>query len=127
MAGAEQGTPLRDNLEAFSELGLSTHLIGLPEKRSLATSVMGQDVSMPVLISPTDLRTMLRHAPEDLLRPRWLLDFARTGHLPGLTAPNMAPPTGDAPTFFGAYGRWMFSPSRRGTTWPGSVSRSPRA
>ncbi len=34
-------------------------------------------------------------------------DFARTGHLPGLTVPNMAQPGQPAPTFFAAYGQWM--------------------
>ena len=32
------------------------------------------------------------------------------GKLPDLTAPNLAPPGGDAPTFFGAYYEWMTTP-----------------
>ena len=30
--------------------------------------------------------------------------------MPDLTAPNLAPPGGEAPTFFGAYGEWMQTP-----------------
>ena len=46
-----------------------------------------------------------------LLKPRWLLDFARTGKIPDLTVPNMVANPGDpAPTFFGAYGKWMQTP-----------------
>jgi isopentenyl diphosphate isomerase/L-lactate dehydrogenase-like FMN-dependent dehydrogenase len=52
---------------------------------------------------------MLRFAPQAIARPRWLLFFARAGHLPDLTVPNMAEPGAPAPTFFGAYGRWMQS------------------
>jgi heme/flavin dehydrogenase (mycofactocin system) len=209
VAGTEQGSTLADNLAAFSELGFAPHLIDLPPERDLATSVMGQDISMPVVISPTgvqavhpdgevavaraaaargtamglsafaskpvedvaaanpqtfiqtywvgdrdemlarlergrqagavgailttdwsfshsrdwgspdipeqmDLRTMIRKAPEALTRPRWLFDHLRRGHIPDLTVPNMVPRDGDAPTFFGAYGQWMFSPK---PTW----------
>jgi len=45
-----------------------------------------------------------------LRRPRWLLDYARTGRPPDLTVPNMAAPGEAAPTFFGAYGQWMGAP-----------------
>jgi L-lactate dehydrogenase (cytochrome) len=53
---------------------------------------------------------MLKFAPEGITRPRWLLDFAKSGRLPDLTAPNLAPPGEPAPTFFGAYGEWMGTP-----------------
>ena len=36
--------------------------------------------------------------------------FARTLHLPDLTAPNMQKPGEKAPTFFGAYYEWMQTP-----------------
>ena len=55
-------------------------------------------------------RELLRLAPEGLSRPGWLLDWARTGRLPGLTVPNMAAPGQPAPTFFAAYGQWLGSP-----------------
>lgn len=202
VAGSERGLTVADNVKAFSELGFAPHVAGLYGERNLSTTVMGQTMSMPVLISPTgvqavhpdgevavaracanrgvvtglssfaskpveevaaanpqtffqmywvgsreqlvqrmerardagakglimtldwsfsngrdwgsptipekmDWKTMLRFAPEGLLRPRWLYDFARTRHIPDLTTPNLTDPGGAAPTFFGAYGQWM--------------------
>jgi heme/flavin dehydrogenase (mycofactocin system) len=205
MAGSERGQSRDDNVAAFAELGLAPHIAGNSAQRDLATTVLGQRVSLPVIISPTgvqavhpdgelavaraaaargtaiglssfaskavedvvaanpqtffqiywcgsrdqilarmerakkagavgliltldwtfshsrdwgsphipdkiDLRAAFRLAPEALRRPRWLASFARTGKLPDLTVPNMAPPGGPAPTFFGAYGEWMQTP-----------------
>ncbi len=204
VAGAEAGVSLADNTSAFDELGLRPVTAGQPAKRELATSAMGQSMSMPVLISPTgvqavhpdgevavaracasrgvamglssfaskpldevveanpqtlfqlywagdrdsilarmqrasdlgavgliltldwsfshgrdwgspaipqqlDWRTMLRHAPEAAVKPRWLADWVRSGELPQLGVPNFA--TGDhVPGFFEAYGTWMGTP-----------------
>ena len=201
VAGSEKGLTVADNIDAFGELGFAPHVAGLSGKRDLATTVMGQPISMPVLISPTgvqavhpdgevavaraaaargtvmslssfaskpieevtaanpqtffqmywtgtrekllarmeraraagavgliittdwsfshgrdwgspaipekmDFKALVRFAPEGIRRPRWLMDFARSGRMPDLTAPNLA--DGDAaPTFFGAYGEWM--------------------
>jgi len=205
IAGSERGLSYDDNTAAYGELGFAPHVADLSAKRDQATRVMGQDVSMPVLISPTgvqavhpegevavaraaaargtamglssfaskpvedvvaanpqtffqmywmgdrdsmsrrmarardagcvgliatldwsfshgrdwgspsipdtiDLRTMVAFAPEVVRRPRWLLDFARSGRLPDLTTPNLQEPGEDAPTFFGAYGAWMGTP-----------------
>jgi pre-mycofactocin synthase len=205
LAGAERGQSREDNVAAFAELGFAPHVVGNRAQRDLATSVLGQPVSMPVIISPTgvqavhpdgevavaraaaargtamglssfaskpieqvvaanpqtffqvywcgsrdeilgrverarkagavgliltadwtfthsrdwgspqipdkiDLREALRHAPESLRKPRWLYSYLRTRKLPDLTVPNMAPPDGPAPTFFGAYGQWMQTP-----------------
>jgi heme/flavin dehydrogenase (mycofactocin system) len=205
VAGSERGLTVADNVRAFGELGFAPHVAGLSAKRDLATTVMGQPVSLPVIISPTgvqavhpdgevavaraaaargtamglssfaskpieevaaanpqtffqmywvgtrevltqrmerarkagavglivtldwsfsngrdwgspvipekmDLRAMARFAPEGLSRPQWLLQYARTGKVPDLTTPNLAPPGGAAPTFFGAYGEWMQTP-----------------
>ncbi|CDO10146.1 alpha-hydroxy-acid oxidizing enzyme [Mycolicibacterium cosmeticum] len=205
LAGSEKGSTVADNIAAFGELGFAPHVAGLSSKRDLATTVMGQSISLPVFISPTgvqavhpdgevavaraaaargtamslssfaskaieevtaanpqtffqmywtgtrdqlearmeraraagavglilttdwsfshgrdwgspkipermDLKAMARFAPEGLRRPRWLLDFARTGRVPDLTAPNLAEPGSAAPTFFGAYGEWMQTP-----------------
>jgi pre-mycofactocin synthase len=206
VAGTEHGLTLKDNVEAFGELGFAPRVAGLPADRDLSTTVMGQSVSMPVLISPTgvqavhpdgevavaraaaargtamglssfaskpieevvaanpqtffqvywagsreqilervqrakragavglivtldwtfshgrdwgspqipeqlDFRTMVRMAPEALMRPRWFARWARTGRPPDLTVPNMAPLGGAAPTFFGVYGEWMQTPA----------------
>ncbi len=205
LAGSEKGLTVSDNVAAFDELGFAPQVAGLSDQRDLATTVLGQPVSLPVIISPTGvqavhpdgevavaraaaargtimglssfaskpveeviganpqtlfqlywigdrdqmtarmqrarkagavgliatldwsfshsrdwgsphipetmtIRELLRLAPEGLSRPRWLLDFARSGHLPGLTVPNMALDGQDAPTFFSAYGQWMQSP-----------------
>jgi pre-mycofactocin synthase len=58
IAGAEAGVTIRDNVEAFSELGFAPHVAGLPASREMATTVMGQDISLPVLISPTGVQAV---------------------------------------------------------------------
>jgi heme/flavin dehydrogenase (mycofactocin system) len=58
VAGAEKGLTAADNVEAFSELGFAPHVAGLPATREMATTVMGQPVSMPVLISPTGVQAV---------------------------------------------------------------------
>jgi heme/flavin dehydrogenase (mycofactocin system) len=58
IAGSEKGVTLRDNQTAFDELGFAPKTAGLPDKRDLATTVMGQSVSMPVIISPTGVQAV---------------------------------------------------------------------
>jgi pre-mycofactocin synthase len=58
VAGSEKGITVRDNVRAFSELGLAPHVAGLSAKRDLATTVMGQPVSLPVIISPTGVQAV---------------------------------------------------------------------
>jgi heme/flavin dehydrogenase (mycofactocin system) len=205
VAGSEAGVTLADNVAAFGELGFAPHVGGAPAQREMTTTVMGQQISLPVLISPTgvqsvhpdgevavaraaaarstamglssfaskpieevvaanphtffqiywaggreqisarieraraagavglivtldwtfshsrdwgspwipdkiDLQAIVRLAPEVLLRPTWLLEWARAGGPPELTVPNVSP-LGEPPaTFFGAYGEWMMTP-----------------
>lgn len=52
-AGSERGVTLRDNVDAFSELGFAPHVVDLPTAHDLSTSVMGQELAFPVIISPT--------------------------------------------------------------------------
>ncbi len=201
-AGAERGLTLEDNCAAFDELGFVPRVADLSAERDLSTTLMGQPISMPVIMSPTgvqavhpdgevavaraaaargtviglssfaskpieevieanpqtfiqlywsggrddmetrmqrardagaagaivtldwtfthsrdwgspqipdkiDLKAMARHAPEALVRPRWLWTYLKRRELPTLLAPNMALPGQEAPTFFGAYGEWM--------------------
>jgi pre-mycofactocin synthase len=214
VAGSEKGLSSSDNLASFDELGFAPHVAGLSNERSMATTIMGQSVSMPVIVSPTgvqavhpdgevavaraaanrgvamglssfasksveevcaacdqvlfqmywsgdrdtmigrmeraknagakgiiltldwsfangrdwgspwipervDFRTALKLAPDVLARPRWFWSFAKTGHLPDLTTPNMAAPGENPPTFFGAYYEWMQStlPSWEDVAW----------
>ena len=208
LAGAESGTTLSDNVEAFRELGFIPRIAtGVGPGRDLSTTVLGQRINLPVMISPTgvqavhpeaevaaaraaaaagtvmglssfasrplsevvsanpatffqvywmgrdrtaqilemvagrvptiimtldwtfahrrdwgspaipqtlDFKTMLRLAPETIVRPRWLRDFAKAGGPPALTVPNMARPGEAAPGFFDAYVEWMQSPP---VTW----------
>lgn len=57
-AGAEAGVTLSDNEAAFGELGFAPTVAGKPGGRDLSTSVMGLEVSMPVLISPTGVQAV---------------------------------------------------------------------
>jgi heme/flavin dehydrogenase (mycofactocin system) len=58
VAGSECGLTLKDNVKAFGELGLAPHLAGLSPERDLSTTVMGQSISMPVVISPTGVQAV---------------------------------------------------------------------
>jgi len=58
LAGSERGATLQDNVDAFSELGFTPLTAGQPAIRDLGTHVMGQDVALPVLISPTGVQAV---------------------------------------------------------------------
>ncbi len=58
LAASEKGVTVADNVEAFSELGFAPHVIGALEKRDLSTTVMGQEISLPVIISPTGVQAV---------------------------------------------------------------------
>ena len=205
IAGSEAGATMSDNVAAFSELLFNPALIGSPASRQTAVTVMGQPLSMPVMVSPTgvqavhpdaelavaraaaargvaiglssfaskpieavveanpqtffqlywagdrdsiterierartagavgliltldwsfshsrdwgspsiptklDFKTIAKHLPEAVLKPRWLASWARTGRPPPLAVPNFATGATPAPRFFDAYGVWMQTP-----------------
>ncbi|MEU2350593.1 pre-mycofactocin synthase MftD [Modestobacter sp. NPDC049651] len=58
VAGSERGVTVDDNTAAFAELGFAPHTAGLANERQMATTVMGQEVSLPVLISPTGVQAV---------------------------------------------------------------------
>ncbi|HXY27302.1 MAG TPA: alpha-hydroxy-acid oxidizing protein, partial [Acidimicrobiales bacterium] len=58
IAGSELGITVGDNVAAFAELGFAPHVAGLADSRDLATKVMGQEISFPVLISPTGVQAV---------------------------------------------------------------------
>jgi pre-mycofactocin synthase len=58
IAGSESGLTLKDNVDAFGELGFAPHVAGLASTRDLTTTVMGQEISLPVLISPTGVQAV---------------------------------------------------------------------
>ena len=96
----------RDKLLARMERARAAGAVGLIITTDWSFS-HGRDWGSPKIPEKMDLRAMLRFAPEGITRPRWLLDFAKTGKVPDLTAPNLAEAGSPAPTFFGAYGEWM--------------------
>ncbi len=205
IAGTERGSSMTDNVAAFDELGVRPITAGQSPTREMATEVMGQPMSMPVMISPTgvqavhpdgevavaraaaargvvmglssfaskpledviaanpqthfqiywagdrnsmvarlgraraagatgliltldwsfvhsrdwgspdipedmSVRTMVKHAPEAILRPAWLIEWLRTGQIPQLGVPNFVTGDDPVPGFFDAYGVWMGTP-----------------
>ncbi len=58
IAASERGITVADNVDAFGELGFAPHVIGVIEKRDMATTVMGQEISLPVMISPTGVQAV---------------------------------------------------------------------
>ena len=58
LAGSERGSSYDDNTRAFAELGLAPRVAGHAPQRDLATTVMGQPLSMPVMISPTGVQAV---------------------------------------------------------------------
>jgi heme/flavin dehydrogenase (mycofactocin system) len=57
-AGSEKGVTYQDNLDAFAQLGFAPHVADLAAERDMATTVMGQPISLPVLISPTGVQAV---------------------------------------------------------------------
>jgi heme/flavin dehydrogenase (mycofactocin system) len=58
VAGSEKGLTAADNLAAFDEIGFAPHTAGLANAKNMATTVMGQEISLPVMISPTGVQAV---------------------------------------------------------------------
>jgi pre-mycofactocin synthase len=58
VAASEKGLTVSDNVEAFGELGFAPHVVGALAKRDMSTTVMGQEISLPVIISPTGVQAV---------------------------------------------------------------------
>ena len=58
IGGAEKGISLEANKVSFDQLGFAPHVAGLHAERSMDTKVMGLDLSMPVIISPTGVQAV---------------------------------------------------------------------
>ncbi len=71
VAGSERGQTVADNEAAFRELGLAPHVAGNPPVRELTTTLMGQEIALPVVISPTGVRpsTPTVRSPWPALQP----------------------------------------------------------
>lgn len=58
VAGSEKGLTLRDNQAAFDEIGFAPRTAGQSAKRELGTTVLGQHIALPVIISPTGVQAV---------------------------------------------------------------------
>ena len=58
VAGSERGVSMGDNVEAFDELLLSPAVADRPAERRMETTVMGQPLSMPVILSPAGVQAV---------------------------------------------------------------------
>jgi heme/flavin dehydrogenase (mycofactocin system) len=59
VAGSEQGVTMDDNVAAFRELRFQpARVADLPASRSMSTSVLGQEISLPVVASPTGVQAV---------------------------------------------------------------------
>ena len=83
VAGAETGQTMNENITAFSRLKLRPHVADLPAQRDLATTVMGLDVSFPVICSPTGVQAVHPDGEVAVARaaqaagPRWACPRSR--------------------------------------------------
>lgn len=68
VGGSEAGVTLRDNTDAYSELEPKPHVIGAKQDRDMATTVMGQPISLPVMISPTGVQAVTPDGEVDVAR-----------------------------------------------------------
>jgi heme/flavin dehydrogenase (mycofactocin system) len=58
IAGSERGITSRDNVDAFDELRFAPRTAGHSATRELATTVLGQDIALPVICSPTGVQAV---------------------------------------------------------------------
>lgn len=58
VAGSERGYTLNQNIAAFGELGFAPRVAGAPQERDLSTTVLGQNLALPVMISPTGVQAV---------------------------------------------------------------------
>ena len=58
VAGTQAGVTVYDNVRAFSELGWAPHVVGAQSDREMTTTVMGEEISFPVMISPTGVQAV---------------------------------------------------------------------
>src|SRR5262245_11122445 len=68
-SGAHDELTLRENHAAYDRIAIHYRVLVDVSTRSLATSILGQDVSMPILIAPTAFHR-LAHADGELATAR---------------------------------------------------------
>src|SRR5207302_1062272 len=109
----------RDEIAARVERARAAGAVGLIITLDW-TFASARDWGSPKIPERIDLATMVRYAPQALMRPRWLAAYARTLRPPDLRVPNMVAAGQPAPTFLGAYAPWAATPppARAGVAWP---------
>ena len=68
LGGSERGVSYEDNTTAFAQLGFAPHVAGLSAKRELSTTVMGEQISLPVIMSPTGVQAVTPNGELDVAR-----------------------------------------------------------
>jgi len=58
LAGSEHGVSYRDNTAAFAELGFARRVLGESSSIELSTTVLGQPIALPVVMSPTGVQAV---------------------------------------------------------------------
>lgn len=58
VAGSERGLTLNDNVAAFGELGFAPRIADHHATRDTTTTVMGQAISLPVMLSPAGIQAV---------------------------------------------------------------------
>ncbi|MFA5607111.1 MAG: pre-mycofactocin synthase MftD [Leucobacter sp.] len=101
-------TGSREAMVQRMERARAAGAVGLISTTDWSFSI-GRDWGSPAIPERMNLPAIIKMAPEGIIRPKWTLKWLLSG-LPDLTAPNLKPPTGPAPTFFQAYGEWMQTP-----------------
>jgi pre-mycofactocin synthase len=99
----------RDSILARAERARTAGAVGLILTLDWSF-VHSRDWGSPKIPQAIDFRTVREHALESVIKPRWLLEWARAGALPDLTVPNVAVGDQPPPGFFEAYGEWMQTP-----------------
>lgn len=56
VAGSEAGVTVEDNVTAFTQLGFAPYVAAGVANRDLSTTFMGQELALPVVISPTGVQ-----------------------------------------------------------------------
>ncbi|MBT5850038.1 MAG: mycofactocin biosynthesis FMN-dependent deaminase MftD, partial [Acidimicrobiaceae bacterium] len=99
----------RDSMVARCERAKAAGAVGLILTLDWSF-VHSRDWGSPAIPDSMGLKTMIKHAPEVLRRPGYLMGWLRAFQLPTLGVPNFAVGDGPVPGFFEAYGTWMGTP-----------------
>ena len=97
-------TGSREAMVQRMERARAAGAVGLISTTDWSFSI-GRDWGSPAIPEQMTFEAIYKMAPEGIRRPAWTATWLKSG-LPDLTAPNLKPADGPAPTFFQAYGEW---------------------